>query len=112
MWTNGGVPSGIGQLPRDDTADTLPIMQPASGKTASRRHQIGALDQTALAALAATRIEGAPFRNFGEARHSAVDLGQPIGAMAEAGNRAHQALRVRVLRLLDHLANGADLGDT
>ena len=62
-------------------------MQPASSETASRRHQIGALDQTALAALATTRIEGAPFRNFGEARHSAVDLGQPIGAMSVCPTR-------------------------
>ena len=59
----------------------------------------------------AARIEGAARRDLGQPRHGAVDLGQPLGAHAEARDRAHQALGVGMLGVLDHVAHRADLGD-
>jgi hypothetical protein len=46
-----------------------------------------------------------------EARHRAVDLGQPLDRRADRRDRAHQADRVRVARPVDHVGDRADLDD-
>ena len=73
--------------------------------------RLGPLDQAALAAEGAARVEGAARRDLGQPRHGAVDLGQLVVAHAETRDRAHQAHGVGVLGVLDHVAHRADLGD-
>ena len=85
-------------------------MQPTGGAGSAGRHQFRTILRAARQLLAAARIERTARRDGVQARHAAVDLHQPLGVAVQRRNRAHQAGRVRVTRLVDHVGHRADLG--
>src|SRR5271170_6518223 len=81
-WTSGGARSATGGL--------RGLMQPAGGARAADREQLGTFAPAALEHARAARVEGAARRDLGQARHRALDLGQPRAGLADPRDRAHQ----------------------
>src|SRR5687767_5469858 len=86
-------------------------MEPAGGAARAGLEQDRPLEQAALEAPRAARVEGAAGWDRVEARHGAFDLNETLRLSTEARNRAHQARRVRMPGGVDHVPHRPDLDD-
>ena len=82
-------------------------MQPARRLCLTRGQQTGALGGTArcrhVANTRTARIECATRWNRGKTRHRTFDLREPLVVVPDVWNRAHQADRIGMLRMMNHL---------
>jgi len=75
------------------------------------RDRLRPLDAAAVERKGAARVERAAGRNRGQPRHGAGNLDQTRGVAGERRDRAHQALGVRMQRILHDIVYWADFGD-
>ena len=70
------------------------------------------LDAAAVEDIGAARIERAAGRDRGQTRHRTRDLRQPLCIGCESRNGSHQPLGIGMERVLHHLPDRTDLGET